>query len=154
MSITEERALQRALLRLSALTAQAPNEYRLKGPFPTSSYEKLIAANQNMLDACHGMSMLITSDPHANERERDILEYTSSERADCCARISHLFYVLASSIKLGFPLPESLPSLERARDRLLSKIWEYRKEKMNGEEGKWEEDFAGVYAYGEFFPLF
>lgn len=100
------------------------------------------------------MAMLITSDPQASDRERDILEYTAVEREDCAKRISHLFYVLASSIKLGFPLPETLPSLERARDRLLSRIWEYRREKVRGEMGRgevgrWEEEFEGLYAYGE-----
>ena len=149
MSITEERALQSALLRLSSLTAQAPNEYRLKGPFPTASYQRLISINQSILDACHGMSMIITADPQANERERDILEYTVTERNNLCARISHLFYVLASSIKLGFPLPESLPSTEKARDRLLAKLWEYKLERVRGEEGRSDEDFASMYAYGE-----
>ncbi|KAF8459390.1 Fusaric acid resistance protein-like-domain-containing protein [Terfezia claveryi] len=147
MSITEERALQRALLRLSSLTKQAPSEYRLKGPFPTSAYTKLITANQNILDACHGMSTFIASDPLASDREKDILEFTTNERADCCARISHLFYILASSIRLGFPLPDTLPRLEGARDRLLARLWEYRREKVRGEEGRWEEEFQGVYAY-------
>ncbi|RPB29574.1 hypothetical protein L211DRAFT_26091 [Terfezia boudieri ATCC MYA-4762] len=147
MSITEERALQRALLRLSSLTNQAPSEYRLKGPFPTSAYTKLITANQNILDACHGMSTFIASGPLASEREKDILEFTINERADCCARISHLFYILASSIRLGFPLPDTLPRLEGARDRLLARLWEYRREKVRGEEGRWEEDFQGIYAY-------
>ncbi|KAF8422669.1 Fusaric acid resistance protein-like-domain-containing protein [Tirmania nivea] len=147
MSITEERALQRALLRLSSLTNQAPSEYRLKGPFPTSAYTKLITANQNILDACHGMSMLIASDPLASEREKDILDFTVNERADCCARISHLFYILASSIRLGFPLPDTLPRLEGARDRLLARLWEYRRERVRGEVVKWEEEFQGVYAY-------
>ena len=148
MSITEERGLQSALIRLSSLAAQAPNEFRLKGPFPVSDYRKLIAANQSILDACHGMSMMLSKDPQANVREADILNYTSNERRDLCARISHLFYVLASSIKLGFPLPETLPNTDRARDRFLAKVFAYR-EKTRGEEGKSDEDFAMTYAYSE-----
>ncbi|KAI5807445.1 Fusaric acid resistance protein-like-domain-containing protein [Peziza echinospora] len=146
MSIKEERALQSALLRLSSLIAQAPNEFRLKGPFPVGEYQKIIAANQSILDACHGLSMMISKDPQANAREADILNYTEAERKDLCARISHLFYVLASSIKLGFPLPETLPNTDRARDRFLAKVFAYR-EKIRGEEGKSDEDFAMTYAY-------
>lgn len=148
MSITEERALQKALIRLGSLANQAPNEYRLKGPFPVSEYQKLLTANQSILDACHGMSMMISNDPQANAREADILNYTAVERGDLCSRISHLFYVLASSIRLGFPLPETLPNTNRARDRFLAKLFAYR-EKIRGEEGKSDEDFALIYAYGK-----
>lgn len=92
LNIFEEHALQKALLRLGTLTAAAPHELRLKGPFPASEYQKILAANQAILDAFHGMSVMITKDPKANRREADILEYTKKERVDLCARISHLFY--------------------------------------------------------------
>ncbi|KAF8475692.1 Fusaric acid resistance protein-like-domain-containing protein [Kalaharituber pfeilii] len=146
MTLIEERALQKALLRLTSLISQAPSEYRLKGPFPVNDYKKLISANQSILDACHGMSMMISKDPVANAREADILNYTAVERRDLCARISHIFYVLASSIKIGFPLPETLPNTDRSKDRLLAKLFAYR-EKIRGEEGKSDEDFALMYAY-------
>jgi hypothetical protein len=55
--------------------------------------------------------------------------------------------VLGSSMKLGFPLPASLPSTDRARDRLLAKLFEYRKQ-IRGTEGEVDEDFALIYAYG------
>lgn len=63
-----------------------------------------------------------------------------------CARLSHLFYVLASSIKLAFPLPEHLPNAVRARDRLLAKLFDYRTN-VRGTAGEAAEDFAMVYAY-------
>jgi hypothetical protein len=57
-----------------------------------------------------------------------------------------LFYVLASSIRLAFPLPEHLPNTLRARDRLLAKLFEYRAN-IRGTDGEADEDFATVYAY-------
>jgi hypothetical protein len=60
-----------------------------------------------------------------------------------------LFYVLASSIRLAFPLPEHLPNALRARDRLLAKLFDYRV-RVRGTEGEVDEDFAMVYAYGKF----
>ncbi|RPB16577.1 hypothetical protein P167DRAFT_532133 [Morchella conica CCBAS932] len=146
MNIHEEHALQKALLRLGTLVAAAPHELRLKGPFPAAEYQKILAANQAILDAFHGMSVMIMKDPKANRREADILEFTMKERVDLCARISHLFYVLASSIRLGFPLPERLPNTDRARDRLLAKLYAYRQQ-VRGTEGESDEDFALIYAY-------
>lgn len=92
LNISEEHALQKALLRLGTLAAAAPHELRLKGPFPAAEYRKILSANQAILDAFHGMSVMITKDPKANRREADILEHTKKERGDLCARISHLFY--------------------------------------------------------------
>lgn len=131
-----------------SLTSQAPNEYRLKGPFPTHEYQALMTANQSILDACHAMSMMISKDPVANARETEVLNYTLRERSDLSARISHLFYVLASSIRLGFPLPENLPNTTRSRDRFLAKLYSYR-ERIKGQEGSIDEDFALLYAYSE-----
>ncbi|CUS15498.1 unnamed protein product [Tuber aestivum] len=146
MNITEEHALQSALLRLGRLTDSAPHEFRLKGPFPASDYKNLIVASQAMLDAFHGMAVMIAKDPRANRREAEILAHTRREREDLCARISHLFYVLAGSMKLGFPLPGSLPKTDRARDRLLAALFEFRK-RVRGTEGDSDEDFALIYAY-------
>ncbi len=56
--------------------------------------------------------------------------------------------VLGSSIRLGFPLPENLPSTDRSRDRLLAKLFRYRS-RLRGTEGEVDEDFALIYAYGE-----
>ncbi|RPA99882.1 hypothetical protein L873DRAFT_1682405 [Choiromyces venosus 120613-1] len=146
MNISEEHALQSALLRLGRLTDSAPHEFRLKGPFPEKDYKNLIATSQAMLDAFHGMAVMIARDPCANRREAEILAHTRREREDLCARISHLFYVLAGSMKLGFPLPGSLPKTDRARDRLLAGLFEFRK-RVRGTEGDSDEDFALIYAY-------
>ena len=56
--------------------------------------------------------------------------------------------VLASSMKLEYPLNDALPNTEHARDRLLAKIFTYRR-KLKGEHGTTDEDFALLYAYGK-----
>lgn len=87
------------------------------------------------------------------------------QRDDLSARISHIFYVLGSAIRTGFPLPKHLPNAVRSRDRLLARVFDYRESvrgkqilrlenggvrpglgEMEG-EGDGDEDFAGIYAY-------
>jgi len=149
MDITEEHALQSTLLGLGRLTASAPHKFRLKGTFPEKDYKDLIVASPTMLDAFHSMAVMIARDPRTNRREAEILAHTRREREDLCARISHLFYVLAGSMRLGFPLPGSLPKTDRARDRLLASLFEFRK-RVHGTEGDSDEDFALIYDYGLF----
>jgi len=81
-SITDVHSLQKALIRLNGLAAAAPHEFRLKGPFPTKEYQSILKANQAILDAFHGMSVMIAKDPKANRREADILNYTKKVRLD------------------------------------------------------------------------
>jgi len=57
------------------------------------------------------------------------------------------FSVLASSMKLEFPLNDAMPNTEHARDRLLAKIFSYRKNERLV-HGPGDEDFALLYAYG------
>ena len=55
---------------------------------------------------------------------------------------------MASSIKLEFPLNDALPNTDHARDRLLAKVFKYRKShkaSQNIDDG----DFALIYAYGK-----
>jgi hypothetical protein len=48
-------------------------------------------STNKMLDAFHAMNVVIQKDLHASEGETSLLKYTAEERADLCARISHLF---------------------------------------------------------------
>lgn len=52
---------------------------------------------------------------------------------------------MASSMKLEFPLNDALPSTYNARDRLLAKIFHFRKTE-EAEEVK-DEDYALLYAF-------
>ncbi len=92
MNISEELVLQQGLMKLEGLLKEVPFEFRLKGPFPITEYRDLLASTQMMLDAFHGMSVIISKEPQVSPRDTDILNYTSNERADLCSRIFHLFY--------------------------------------------------------------
>ena len=60
---------------------------------------------------------------------------------------AHVFIVLASSMKLEFPLNDALTNTEHARDRLLAKIFKYRRSDRTANETG-DEDYALLYAYG------
>lgn len=145
MDIGEELELSGFLTRLESLRSAATSEMDLRGPFPDTSYGRILKSTSNMLDAFHAMNVVITKDPRASKGEAEILRYTSAERAQLCTRISHLFSVLASSLKLEYPLNEALPSTENARDRLLGKLFRFRNEQESS--GATDEDFALLYAY-------
>lgn len=51
-------------------------------------------------------------------------------------------------MKLEFPLNEALPSIDHTRDRLLAKIFRFRKEEKDS-IGATDEDFELLYAYGD-----
>ena len=91
MNAKEELELQRYLSRLEGLKGSASHEFELKGPFPTADYAVVLASVGKMLDAFHAMNVVITKDLKASEVEVELLRYTASERAQLCARISHLF---------------------------------------------------------------
>lgn len=152
MNLREEFALQRYVLRLDNLRAAADSEFELRGPFPAKEFNRIMQSTKNMLDAFHAMNVVIQRDLTASEGETLLLKYTADERAQLCARISHLFQVLASSLKLEYPLADALPSTDNARDRLLAKIFQYRKDSASpgteGEEGGLkDEDYELLYAY-------
>lgn len=58
--------------------------------------------------------------------------------------------VLASSMKLEYPLNDSLPNIQHARDRLLARIFHFRQESEHSSLAT-DGDYALLYAYGMFF---
>ena len=52
-------------------------------------------------------------------------------------------------MKLEYPLNEALPNTDYARDRLLAKIFSFRRDEKDRLEAT-DEDFELLYAYGEF----
>ena len=91
LDLREELQMQRYLNRLESLSTSAASEFELKGPFPSSIYTRVLKSLGGMLDAFHAMNVVIMKDPKASEGETQILLYTQEERAQLCARISHLF---------------------------------------------------------------
>ena len=151
MDIREELQMTKFYARLEALRASASYEFELKGPFPGAEYAKALRSTSRMLDAFHAMNQVILKDQRASEGEAEILRATMAERNQLCARIAHLFSVMASSIKLEFPLNDALPNTDNARDRLLVKVFKLRKEMRQGQRLN-DEDFALLYAFGRLPP--
>lgn len=80
-----------------------------------------------MLDAFHSLLVIIEKDLKANAAETAILKYTEKERKELSDRISHLFQVLASSLKLEYKVSSRGVGVGHARDRLLARVWRYRR---------------------------
>ena len=55
--------------------------------------------------------------------------------------------VLAASIKLKYPMNDSLPNLDHARDRLLARLFTYRKE--HDAHSLDDDDFDIFHLYGK-----
>lgn len=146
MDLREEFELHRFLSRLESLKSSAASEMGLRGPFPDAAYSRILKSTTRMLDAFHAMNVLIMKSPKASKAEAEILEYTAKERTYLSTRISHLFQVLASSMKLEYPLNDALPNTDNARDRLLAKIFRFRKEEKDTTDVS-DQDFELLYAY-------
>jgi hypothetical protein len=128
MKMGEQAAMQRYATQLQTLRTAANNEYELRGPFPFEATGRIMASTQRLLDAFHAMSLVTQKHGRLSEGEKALLNHTAEERALLCARICHVFEVLASSIMLEYPLTDAIPSVMVIRDKLLGKIFRFRKE--------------------------
>ncbi|KAF2640423.1 hypothetical protein P280DRAFT_470088 [Massarina eburnea CBS 473.64] len=147
LTLTEETQLRRFLSNLDGLRNSAVSEYELKGPFPDKNFKIILDATGRMLDSFHAMNVIILKDLKASEGEKEILRYTRKEWMDLSWRISHLFSVMASSMKLEYPLNDVLPNVEHTRDRLLAKVFEFRRKTGMGKTEATDEDYEILYAY-------
>lgn len=138
-----------ALLKITSYSDQAPTEFRLKGHFPTADYKAITMACQNIVDACHGLAYLINRHQRegVSRRLTEVLQVTKRERRDLASRISHLFYVLAGAIRIGIPLPEALPETGTVRDRLMAKVGNFRKEKLDENSGETDQELELIFTY-------
>ncbi|KAK8879089.1 ribosomal protein L19 [Apiospora arundinis] len=128
MKIGEQAAMQRYANQLQTLCAAALNEYELRGPFPADAYRRILASTQRLLDAFHAMSLVTMKHGRLSEGEKALLYHTAEERAQLCSRICHVFQVLASSVMLEYPLADAIPNVAGTRDKLLGKIFRFRKD--------------------------
>ena len=99
--LREEFELHRFLLLLEKLRSAAKSEIDLRGPFPDAAYSRILKSTGAMLDAFHAMNVMIMKNPQATKGEAEMLRYTVNERAQLCARISHLFQGTFLSIELA-----------------------------------------------------
>ncbi|KAM0459372.1 hypothetical protein ACHAPV_005557 [Trichoderma viride] len=153
----EQIALRRYVFKLESLRDSAKSEFELRGPFPNAAYGRIMHSTKHILDGLYAMRLITQRRHTLSDGESSLLEITSAERLQLCQRLCHVFQVLASSVMLEYPLTDSIPTIDRTRDRLLNKIYEYRKKHMemnlrnNDEDATQtmteERDFALLYAY-------
>lgn len=117
-----ELALQVSLMSLRELLTHAPNEPRLKGPFPVKTYDAMLTCCQNILDKFLSMRIVILKDVWALQVRRAFMLPASKEWMDMAGNILLYFYLLASALQLKTPLPPYLPPAEQARQVLLKKL--------------------------------
>lgn len=147
MNLTEELKLQQFVRKLQGLVDSAKSEFELRGPFPHAVYSKIVNSTVHMLEVFHEMNVVIPRDVRPTPGLEALLRVTKAEREQLCSRISHMFSVLASSMKLEFPLAtDVLPNIDHTRDRLLARIFAYRQSNTE-EEPTTDEDYGIVYAY-------
>ncbi|KAL2758662.1 hypothetical protein ACRALDRAFT_2040793 [Sodiomyces alcalophilus JCM 7366] len=154
MRAGEEKALQRYAFKLDALRTSAKAEFELRGPFPDAACARIMQSTHKILDAFHAMRLVTSKRGNLSPGERELLIRTAPERAQICDRICHVFQVLASSIMLQYPLTDVVPSVENNKDRLLGKIYQFRKEHQHrlsiaDEGGTDQRHMAGEDANGD-----
>ncbi|KAL7959541.1 Fusaric acid resistance protein-like domain-containing protein [Trichoderma compactum] len=153
----EQIALRRYVFKLDSLRDSAKSEFELRGPFPEAAYGRIMRSTKHILDGLYAMRLITQRRDTLSEGESALLEITAAERVQLCERLCHVFQVLASCVMLEYPLTDAIPTIDRTRDRLLNKIYQYRKDHMemnlrNGEDDAAqamteEKDYALLYAY-------
>ncbi|QIW96529.1 hypothetical protein AMS68_002047 [Peltaster fructicola] len=143
MDIREEAELQGFLTYLDSLRKAALSEFELRGPFPNEIYGRVVESTRRMLESFHAMNVVMRKQQQCTDGEAAVLRHTRDERFALSARISHLFSVLASSLKLEYPLNDVLPNIEDRRNRLLTKLFEFRRT----HDIATETDYELFYAY-------
>lgn len=117
-----ELALQVHLVSLQELLSHAPNEPRLKGPFPVKTYQSMLTSCQNILDKFLSIRIVVLKDVWAVQVRRSLMLPASKEWMDMAGNILLYFYLLASALQLKTPLPPFLPPAEHARELLMNKL--------------------------------
>lgn len=150
----EQAALQRYAFKLEGLRGSAKSEFELRGPFPDAAYIRIMRSTKNILNGFYAMRLITQKRDNLSEGERALLDFTANERVFLCQRICHVFQVVASCLMLEYPLTDAIPTVENNKDRLLGKIYQFRKDHMSSEITRNEQgtiveesDYALLYAY-------
>ncbi|KAJ6443330.1 60S ribosomal protein L19 [Purpureocillium lavendulum] len=126
----EQTALRRYAFKLESLRNAAKSEFELRGPFPHAAYGRVMHSTKHILDGFYAMRLITQRRLTLSEGERALLAFTADERVRLCQRICHVFQVLASSLMLEYPLTDAIPTIDSTKDRLLGKIYRFRKDHM------------------------
>lgn len=117
-----ELSIQVSIFDLQGLLVHAPNEPRLKGPFPAKTYSAMLASCQNILDKLLSLRIVILKDVWAVHVRRNFLMPASNEFMEMAGNVFLYFYLLASALQLKTPLPPYLPPAEKTRQLLMQKL--------------------------------
>lgn len=117
-----ELSIQLNIFDLQVLLQHAPNEPRLKGPFPAKTYVAMIDCCQNILDKFLSLRIVILKDVWAIHVRRNFLMPASQEFMEMAGNVFLYFYLLASALQLKTPLPPYLPPAEKTRQLLMHKL--------------------------------
>lgn len=117
-----ELELQVTLVELQGLLVYAPDEPRLKGPFPVKTYGAMLTSCQNILDKFLSIRIVILKDVWATQVRRDLMLPASRELMEMAGSVLLYFYLLASALQLKTPLPPYLPPAEKTRELLMLKL--------------------------------
>ncbi|KOS23381.1 Uncharacterized protein ESCO_006596 [Escovopsis weberi] len=127
----EQTALRQHAFSLDSLRESSNSEFELRGPFPDAAYGRIMQSTKYILNGFYAMRQLLQQRRgRLTDGERSLVDVTAGERALLCERICHVFQVLASSIMLEYPLTDATPTIDRNKDRLLRKIYKFRKDHM------------------------
>lgn len=147
VGLKDHKGTSGLLAECHTLLKQAPLEFRLKGSFPKSVYEKLLKSTSTILDAFQNMSLIFEVDPKLSYNEEYVLRFIEAEREELEHRIFLIFYMLASALALGFPLPAKPASTEHAMDRLLIKLNDIKARSIVEDVHLNNEDYVLLYTY-------
>jgi hypothetical protein len=149
-----ELELQVTLVELQGLLAYAPNEPRLKGPFPVKTYEAMLTSCQNILDKFLSIRIVILKDVWATQVRRDLMLPARQELMEMAGSVLLYFYLLASALQLKTPLPPYLPPAEKTRELLMIKLQQLpkitadlKKNDNSGGDSVKDECYMVYYAY-------
>ncbi|ODV88299.1 hypothetical protein CANARDRAFT_216679 [[Candida] arabinofermentans NRRL YB-2248] len=147
IGIRDRKTIHDIMDELSILLTQAPLEIRLKGPFPTEIYSKLLKSTTKIIDAFENMNSVIQMDTILCPNEYSVLAILHDEVAELENRVFLIFYMLASAMKLGFPLANKPASTEHAKKRMLLKLSEVRNRIESENPVLTNKDFVLLYSY-------
>jgi len=142
IGLPDQRGINIVMRELELLLKQAPKETRLKGKFRLDIYKKMMKSTERIIDSFANMNTMIKVEPEISENEYIVLNYTRQEREELQNRIFLIFYMVSSSITLGFPIPAKPASTEHAKDRIMVKLGEIRHQKLLSNE-----DYVLLYSY-------
>lgn len=148
-----ELSIQLSIFDLQGLLVHAPNEPRLKGPFPAKTYAAMINCCQNILDKFLSLRIVVLKDVWAIYVRRNFLMPASKEFMEMAGNVFLYFYLLASALQLKTPLPPYLPPAEKTRQSLMRKLqqlplaMEESIHEMNLSKEKKDECYMVYYAY-------